>query len=339
MMTFSLFPSSSSDASGFAQVLERQLLCRGLVQTDSIESADLSFFWNHPRKLSKANRALRKSQGKKILLRLEPKTVNPLLYTLKAQSIYDLSLNVGGRNSIGCQSTIIHWPYFPHPNPAKPNIETVRSEILEEGIPRTIEKPKTYVLSMIASNKVSWSRPSNYGLRRGLILKRRRLGISAFGMNWSDSPLQRLRRNVRIFAFLLSQGFFPNPIHTIENLFFGRQWDVPEIVDKFEVIGESDFHLVIENSSSYVSEKLLDSMVSGAIPIYMGPDLSEYGIPQDCYILFPPKRQDQLVLLRSLHTVDKNRYREKIRDFLESPLGLKAWTPQSVATKIIDLCL
>jgi hypothetical protein len=37
----------------------------------------------------------------------------------------------------------------------------------------------------------------------------------------------------------------------------------------------------MENEASYVSEKLFDALVYGCIPIYVGPNLEEFGIPQN----------------------------------------------------------
>jgi hypothetical protein len=40
------------------------------------------------------------------------------------------------------------------------------------------------------------------------------------------------------------------------------------------------FALIIENEASYVSEKLLNAIIAGCVPIYCGPNLSEFGLPE-----------------------------------------------------------
>jgi hypothetical protein len=38
---------------------------------------------------------------------------------------------------------------------------------------------------------------------------------------------------------------------------------------------------VIENSADYLSEKLIDAVISGTIPIYVGPNLNTFGLPAE----------------------------------------------------------
>lgn len=337
--TFSIFPDSRNDLSGFTQTFERVLLETGFHISRRIDLADLVFVLNLPRRYSRAEQAIRCSTGKKILLRFEPKVVNPLLYMARTEHMYDIVLNIGGKNHLGCEPSPLKWPYFPHPNPAKPNLDDVY-------MPRIIRKRSTYDLesknhpiSMIVSNKVSWSTPSNYGLRRRLVLQKEQPDLHVFGMYWNDSRLQRLRRNLRIYLFLFSQGFLPTPLRLFENLGFDQIENISAVVDKFKVITQSEYHLAIENSSTYVSEKLIDAMVGGAIPIYYGPELSDYGIPTSCYLKFPNDPKDQLLFLQNLHTINKHSVYEGIREFLESPNGLQTWTPESVAKSIISRCV
>ena len=337
--TFSMIPDSQRDSSGFSQVLERELLKAGCTEARLIELADLVFVFDLPRRFSRAERKVRQSRGKKILLRFEPKAVNPLLYEPGVEQTYNIVLNIGGQDHLGCDPSPLKWPYFPHPNPAKPKQDNVHSPGAIRGHSQSSFGSKIHPISLIVSNKVSWSAPSNYGLRRRLALQRKKLNLCVFGMYWDDSRWKKLQKNLRIYLFLLSQGFLPKPIHLIENLGFGRIESIPAILDKFEVIAQSEFHLVIENSSTYVSEKLIDAMIGGAIPIYFGPELSVYGIPRDSYIRFPKQPEDQLQFLEKLKAVDKDSIHKRIQEFLDSPDGLQTWWPESVAKAIISRCV
>jgi hypothetical protein len=337
--SYFITPDSNRDSSGFAPIFEREILNTGWIRAQSIGNADVVFVFDHPRRFSRIERAIVGSGGKKVLLRFEPKAVNPLLYRRRTERIYDIVLNIGGKGHIGCDPAVLRWPYFSHPNPAKPNSNSmhspgaVRNASLQKG------EPRRYRVSLIVSNKVSWSSPSNYALRRRFVLCRRTLQLNAFGMYWTDSRSQRLRRNFRLYLFFLSQGTVPQLSHLFENLGFASLKDVSSVTDKFEVISESEFHLVIENSSTYVSEKLIDAMVGGAIPIYYGPSLSDYDIPSDCYILLPDDPKDQLRLLQNLQTIDKEEIQKSIEAFLSSSSGLSAWMPETIAEHIIGRCL
>lgn len=338
MKLFSIIPNPELDPTGFAQLFKAELLKLGYIESQRIELAQIIFAFEHPRRFSQDLKNLRRSKGLKVLLRFEPAAVNPIIYQSRTLSCYDRVLSVGGANHIGSPQGVLRWPYFSHPNPAKPNRETIHdSSMLAQSMDSGFEK-RTHRVTLIVSNKVSWSRPSNYDLRRRLVLNSCELGISVFGMGWQDNRWTRFLKNFRLFLFFISQGSWLDPRHTIENLRFSRQKNVPPIEDKFDIIRNSKFHLVVENSSTYVSEKLLDAFVSGAIPIYIGPALEQYKIPENC-VITPARGLEGVVhVLHRLDEIDIATYRSNIKNFLSSKEGLGAWDPSSVAQSIIGKC-
>jgi hypothetical protein len=67
--------------------------------------------------------------------------------------------------------------------------------------------------------------------------------------------------------------FYQSPIFVGSNEF--RQVD-----DKQEFLAQIKIAIVIENSLDYVSEKLFDCLRSGTVPLYIGPNLEDFGIPR-----------------------------------------------------------
>jgi hypothetical protein len=124
----------------------------------------------------------------------------------------------------------------------------------------------------------------------------------------------------------------------VENLFFPKQKSISAIENKFDVLTNSDFHLVIENSSNYLSEKLLDALVAGAVPIYIGPDLKPYGIPTNCVITPKNDVGDVIKTLQNLKGLNVETIRKQISKFINSDKGLSAWEPSKVAQSIIGIC-
>jgi hypothetical protein len=122
-----------------------------------------------------------------------------------------------------------------------------------------------------------------------------------------------------------------------ENLFFPKQISISAIDNKFDILTNSDFHLVIENSSTYVSEKLLDALISGAVPIYIGPDLKPYGIPANCVITPQNDMDDLIEMLQNLPDFDLKEIRGQISKFINSDKGLGMWEPLRVAQSIIGM--
>jgi hypothetical protein len=247
-------------------------------------------------------------------------------------------LTIGGSEHIGVPKQVIHWPYFIHPNPAKPELTGILDSASASTSFPDNQKNRSIDVSMIVSNKVAWAVPSNYGLRRRLTLKALEHNLRVFGMGWQETRISKLRANLRMYTFFLSQGKIIHPQHIFENLYFSKLENVYSVADKFDILRESLYHLVIENSSTYVSEKLLDAFIGGAIPIYIGPDLSQYGIPSDC-VVTPKGGIDGIIkVLQNLSGYDSTEMKRNITKFMNSEHALSPWKPTMVAKSIIRLC-
>jgi hypothetical protein len=338
MKHFLIYPSPEKDPTGFAHIFRDELRAQGFDETLDFEKADIIYAFDHPRLFSKTLLALKTSKAQKVLLRFEPPAVNPILYSKNTLRHYGRVLSIGGTKHLGVSDQVIHWPYFSHPNPAKPKQDDILESKSISFSSFDGKKDRRIELSMIVSNKVAWSKPSNYTLRRNIILKATNFGLSCYGMGWQSSRLFRLATNLRLYLFFLSQRRFVNPIHMVENFFFPKQESISAIANKFDVLTNSDFHLVIENSSTYVSEKLLDALVAGAVPIYIGPDLKPYGIPASCVITPKNDIGEVVKTLQNLKDVDLEAIREQVSKFMHSDKGLGAWEPSKVAQSIIGIC-
>jgi hypothetical protein len=53
------------------------------------------------------------------------------------------------------------------------------------------------------------------------------------------------------------------------------------VESKVNALRKHRFALIVENSKDYISEKLIDAIICGSVPIYVGPDLREFGYPKD----------------------------------------------------------
>ena len=109
---------------------------------------------------------------------------------------------------------------------------------------------------------------------------------------------------------------------------YGRGWDsrcfkgkLREWTDMFKVLGQHKFAFVPENSSysGYVSDKIINAMCCGAIPIYSGaPDVEDY-IPKNCMLLTANYSEKELIRkIKNMSFSEYFRYRNNIRKFLTS---------------------
>lgn len=61
-----------------------------------------------------------------------------------------------------------------------------------------------------------------------------------------------------------------------------------ELISKETKMREYKFALVIENSKDYVSEKLIEAITQGLVPVYVGPKLSDFGLPDNISVNAEP---------------------------------------------------
>lgn len=163
--------------------------------------------------------------------------------------------------------------------------------------------------AVVNANKLSAIRGSLYGLRRRVIAQfaAEGLPLTLAGPNWSRRGWALAKENAKAVAYAVVNKQAIDP----------REWagTVPtsgsitylgKVDDKDAVLLASEFAIVIENSATYVSEKLFDAVIAGCVPLYVGPALSEYGIPDSVAVLLPPHAPDFTEAVRSLSSEEKD---------------------------------
>jgi len=132
--------------------------------------------------------------------------------------------------------------------------------------------------------------------------------LDLFGKNW-----HKLRNIPPFWKFSLVPAFKDNP--------------AKPCVNKINTLKKYKFCLCIENVSfpGYVTEKIIDSMVAGVIPVYLGaPDIKKF-IPSDCYINVREYRDlDALYnILIYMSPKEASKFLTAGRNFLNSKSGKK----------------
>jgi hypothetical protein len=204
---------------------------------------------------------------KRILVLWEPRANRPLNFNKRALEDFGLILApsklwISGENIV----------YFNWPQPAAQSHE------------KDWNKRKSKVVA-VWGNKFSQDKDSLYYLRRK-VANAMASDLDLYGTNWESRT--RITRDI-IVSIVKSKGRIAS----------GRFSDIcsalriPQnymgvIDNKWELYQLYKFGLVIENSKEYVSEKLFEALVSGLIPVYVGPKLSNFGIPEDMSINVSP---------------------------------------------------
>ena len=132
---------------------------------------------------------------------------------------------------------------------------------------------------MVASNKVCPVRSANYALRRELARSLSTTDLSVYGGLWTESIGVKAFHRIAVLVAAIKQGTVPNLRQIYGNLFVSYRTAKGTIDDKHELLKQSKFSLVIENSNRTITEKIFDSLINGCIPIYVGPNLEICNLP------------------------------------------------------------
>jgi hypothetical protein len=83
-----------------------------------------------------------------------------------------------------------------------------------------------------------------------------------------------------------------------------------KVDSKEEYARDLDVEICIENCQDELSEKIFDSLQVGNVPVYVGVDLSKYGIANDVAFIPPANPKDFFNFLSSLSLPEINEKRE-----------------------------
>ena len=271
---------------------------------------------------------------KAFLLRLEPPSVFPAQYRKSVENKYGSIFTPGSilQNS----GNFYGWPYQIHADPTIPTAyrNGIEHILAHSQFDYRDWSQRELFLTMIAANKVAPSTDENYGLRRKFARDLDFSDFHLYGALWNESMRLKLRHRLAVTYFAIRQGTLPNLASVYGNLFFKYPRSLGFVSDKHEVLKNSKFSLVIENSDTYVSEKLFDSIINGCIPVYFGPKLSVVGLPDDVAIQYDGPDSKISQYLEEISEVDIQYRLHAMSQFLNSKDFKECWLENRVYEKI-----
>lgn len=260
--------------------------------------------------------------GRRVLTLWEPPSVAPQLYTRANCAWFGERIALSRSWSSAIGGTYCHWPQaslLTHWNAANP-------------------APRIPCAVIVASSKRSASFTSQYRLRRQVISDGSDEGVlQVFGRGW-QSRREEFQSAVRSSLKMLNTRRTPSLVSA-----FGGPWRTVKgwqggVESSIDTMRNYQVAVVIENEPSYVSEKLFDALAAGCIPVYVGPRLSDYGIPQGLVVEVGPTSQEVLDACQTLLASDLGERRRAILGFLNSQ-DARVWHPGNVAKEFADLVL
>lgn len=257
------------------------------------DEADVYLAIDHNENDEKLLKKRRELNRFSILYRSEPFCVLPVAYKPETIALYSSIISFGKSEFL---NDGMHWPqYFPG------------EEQLGWGIHDRL--PKAVCIN---ANKLNLSLSELYSLRRESIKKIE--GIDLFGENWNSNFRDRIK--------VLVIEVMKDPVrHLIATSSHSRNWfaNWPETdspADKISVMQRYKFALVIENELSYMSEKLFDAFFAGCIPIYVGPEVTDYKVPKELVIQCQPTVASVIEGLEAAMKTNFENYQEKLKNWL-----------------------
>lgn len=242
-------------------------------------NVDILIMFNHNQKIYNEYILDGGSVTSAILIRTEPESVFPAQYKKNVVDSYGLIISPG-RVIPGMDKSIsVNWPYDYSMNPLKPEsheielLENISSSDYRQLFKFDNWERRPITISMVASNKVSPIKNSNYSVRRFFASHSEPEILRVFGQLWEYRIFSRFKYRCSAFYFALRSGIMPNIASIFGKLFERYPTFIGPIENKHTIVKNSKFSLVIENDNFYMSEKILDAIANGSVPLYVGPEL------------------------------------------------------------------
>jgi hypothetical protein len=232
------------------------LSLQGFTFVKITENHDYLICFNYQADVIRATSARRENR---ILVVMEPKVTSPSSHKARNRMKFGKTIVFSPKWDMG-NDVVLPWP----------------QKELTDRVKLGIERKKK--VCQIVSNKFSFVKGQQYGLRRKIILDLSHK-VDTYGMGWDDKFTKKMIR--LLSAFL--RGFWDSYFRSLFEYLATYKSDdivIGAVDNKIDVMSRYEIALVIENSLDYVSEKLIDAIFAGTCPLYVGPNIDEFGFPK-----------------------------------------------------------
>ena len=197
--------------------------------------------------------------------------------------------------------------------------------------PRVGDRLETSVL--INGNKLSMVKGELYTLRRQLIFGLDNLNV--YGSGWTAPHGKRIlvavKQGIIALASLGKMTFGARRLFVIPESYCGQA------ADKNQTLGKYRIALAIENSQEILTEKLLDAWMAGCIPIYVGPTLGDFRIPDGLAIECGASVEEVREGIRQALNLDHEAFLSKLKDWLFNESTVSQWSWEPSWRRIFDI--
>jgi hypothetical protein len=248
----------------------------------------------------------------KILVRQEPELVVPKNYDAALVAKFDHIIEIGKSREDLTKN--INWP------------QDFSNHLNADNF----KKDKFVIIN---SNLLSLRAGENYSLRRKVIGQIPTLDL--YGFQWNNSYFDKLLAFVKEFKKYMPR-IYELKLSGLKYYFKTFDNYLGAVSNKREVISLYKYSVVIENSCDYVSEKLFDAFLSGCFPVYVGPNLSRYDLPENLYIQAEPNFIDIKKKMVCAQETDLAQWSARLKTWLAEDRTYKNWSSELFFAKILN---
>jgi hypothetical protein len=228
-------------------------------QLVSIESnPEVMIFMNvHPRLLRKLSR--RTSECIKVLILWESPASCPVNFNELFVKLFDFVITPSQTWHVDLKPRHFQWPQDTSTRP-------------DANSDSWNERSEKFV--MLNANKFSLVSGELYTTRRKII---EILGdeVDVFGKGWNSAAQSIIEIVKGVIRSLTSRCKWSFGVR----LPFVKVRSYKGVAESKSVMSQYKYAVITENHPSYISEKLVDAITRGCVPIYVGPRLKDYGFP------------------------------------------------------------
>ena len=291
-----------------AQLLKLHLIEAGHELLQDIELVEIAICWNWGPQFRKVLRRIKLQGLPNILIVTEPSVVTPEHSKPSFLGSFNKVISVGRPGSKFIYPVRWDLNYF-------------------DAIDRQCR------VVAISANKTSWVPGEQYSLRRKIYAHLKQIDV--YGPGWDMSLGSKVLMALKDAAIALRGGSRIS-METLTSLTARPANLLGPVPNKLETLSHYKVSVVVENSSEYMSEKLLEAMLAGTIPVYVGPDPIEYGVPSSLVITAGNTAGEVAEACRVALATDYESWAREAKDWLLNPRTREIWSSERLNEKVLE---
>lgn len=305
--------SKSMESSSPRAITSIAMLRGHSIASDIAENPDLVICYNWTRQARRDLSSAKRLHIPTVLVKSEPSIVTPQHDNPKVLNSFRKVIELGRPNSV----PVIKYP------------QLWNVDFFDNTITR-VEKAVA-----ISSNKFSLVPGELYSLRAQSYSRFNEVDV--FGPGWDRRRSRNLLKLAKELQIAIAGGSRKISLECVKSARAAPKNYLGLAENKLETLSRYKVSLVIENSAEYMSEKLIDSILAGTIPVYVGPSLQVFGIPDGLVVSVNADIDSIQSGIRRAMSMDHDDWRNLAKTWLATPTLPDSWDASTVMHSVIEV--